>query len=160
VPTPGLDPLEQEAFNGFVRDERERGKTMFLSSHVLSEVRRIRDRVGILRDGRLVDLDDMETLLHRGGKQVRVQTAGRFHADSLDDVVDVTEFPDGVQFIHTGEYNALLEALSRHDVLEIAISEPPLEDVFLHYYARTDYKPTRTFLTAREVEHLGSHPSE
>ncbi|WP_436344334.1 ATP-binding cassette domain-containing protein [Natronorubrum sp. FCH18a] len=135
-PTAGLDPLKQEEFNEFVRGERERGKTIFFSSHVLSEVRRVCDRVGILREGTLVGLEDVETLLDRGGKRVRIQTteeAGSKLA-ALDGVIDVTAFAEGIQFIYTGEYNTLLRELATHDVREIEISEPPLEDVFMHYY--------------------------
>ncbi|WP_306054672.1 ABC transporter ATP-binding protein [Natronococcus wangiae] len=135
-PTAGLDPLKQEAFNEFVGAERERGTTIFFSSHVLSEVRRICDRVGILREGRLVGLEDVETLLDRGGKRVRVQTADGASSGltSLDGVIDVSTFADGVQFIYTGDYNTLLRKLASYDVREVEISEPPLEGVFMHYY--------------------------
>lgn len=135
-PTSGLDPLMQEEFNEFVRNERKRGKTLFFSSHVLSEVRRVCDRVGILRDGKLVGLEDIETLLGRGGKRVQLQTTDEARADltSLDGVIDVETFAEGIQFIYTGEYNTLLRELATHDVREIEISEPPLEDVFMHYY--------------------------
>ncbi|SNR58563.1 ABC transporter ATP-binding protein [Halorubrum vacuolatum] len=139
-PTSGLDPLKQEEFNGFIRAERDRGMTVFLSSHVLSEVRRVCDRVGIIRGGELVELEDIETLLRQGGKRVRVTTTDDTGAllSTLDGVVDVQPFPDGVQFIYTGEYNALLRTLARHDVREIDIGEPPLEDVFIHYYGQED----------------------
>ncbi|WP_121744064.1 ABC transporter ATP-binding protein [Natronorubrum halophilum] len=135
-PTSGLDPLKQEAFNEFIREERERGTTIFFSSHVLSEVRRICDRVGILREGRLVGLEDVETLLDQGGKRVRVQTVDGASSGltSLDGVIDVSTFAEGVQFIYTGDYNTLLSELASYDVREVEISEPPLEDVFMHYY--------------------------
>jgi len=135
-PTSGLDPLMQEEFNEFVRRERDAGTTIFFSSHVLSEVRRVCDRVGIIRAGELVELEDIETLLDQGGKRVRVHTTDDASGEiaALDGVVDVTQFPDGVQFIYTGEYNALVEELARHDVRDVEISEPPLEDVFVHYY--------------------------
>jgi ABC-2 type transport system ATP-binding protein len=135
-PTSGLDPLKQEEFNEFVRQERERGTTVFFSSHVLSEVRRVCDRVGILRDGELVALEDVETLLRRGGKRVRVQMDSdqTTALADLDGVVDVTHLPDGIQFVYTGEYDRLLDELASADIRDIDISEPPLEDIFLHYY--------------------------
>lgn len=135
-PTSGLDPLKQEQFNEFVRKECERGKTLFFSSHVLSEVRRICDRVGILRDGKLVGLEDVEVLMEQGGKRVQLRTTDEARAEltALDGVSDVQTFADGIQFIYTGEYNTLLRELATHDVREIDISEPPLEDVFMHYY--------------------------
>ena len=139
-PTSGLDPLKQEVFNDFISDECEQGLTVFLSSHVLSEVRRICDRVGIIREGELVELEDFETLLGQGGKRVRVDTtdAATEALAALDGVIEVSPFPDGVQFIYTGEYNVLLDELAKHDVSDIEISEPPLEDVFMHYYGGAD----------------------
>jgi ABC-2 type transport system ATP-binding protein len=135
-PTSGLAPLKQEEFNTFIRNERDRGKTIFFSSHVLSEVRRVCDRVGILRDGQVVALEPIESLLNRGGKRVHIQTTDATKAEivALDGVVDVTAFSEGLQFIYTGEYNTLLRELTAFDVLEIEIAEPPVEDVFLHYY--------------------------
>jgi ABC-2 type transport system ATP-binding protein len=135
-PTGGLDPLKQEAFNEFVRDERERGTTVFFSSHVLSEVRRVCDRVGILRAGSLVELEDVEALLHRSGKHVRVHASDAAVAAiaDLDGVVDPERFVEGVQFIYAGDVNALLRELAAHDVRDVEIGEPPIEDVFAHYY--------------------------
>jgi len=137
-PTSGLDPLKQEEFNEFVRSERERGKTLFFSSHVLSEVRRVCDRVGILRGGELVGLEDVDTLLQQGGKRVQIRTTDEASGDfaELDGVIDMQTFADGIQFIYTGEYNTLLGELATHDVREIEISEPPLEDIFMHYYGK------------------------
>ena len=83
-PTGGLDPLMQRAFNEFIDAERERGLTVFLSSHILSEVRRVCDRVGILRGGRLVTTERIEDLLHRTGKFVRVRVAGEVSGDAFD----------------------------------------------------------------------------
>jgi ABC-2 type transport system ATP-binding protein len=135
-PTAGLDPLKQEAFNEFVRRERDRGTTVFFSSHVLSEVRRVCDRVGILRAGSLVELENVEALLHRGGKHVRVHAGDAAVATiaDLDGVVDPERFAEGVQFIYAGDANALLRELAGHDVSDVEIGEPPLEDVFAHYY--------------------------
>jgi ABC-2 type transport system ATP-binding protein len=135
-PTTGLDPLKQEAFNRFLREERRRGLTALFSSHVLGEVRRVCDRVGIIRQGELVAVEEVDTLLRRGGKRVRVHTAGE---ESLDDlagpgIVDVERFDGGAQFTFTGDYNRLLGTLSRYDVLDLEVEEAPLDDVLLHFY--------------------------
>ncbi|XVH33523.1 ATP-binding cassette domain-containing protein (plasmid) [Haloferacaceae archaeon DSL9] len=139
-PTAGLDPLKQERFNEFIRAERERGTTIFFSSHVLGEVRRVCDRVGILRDGTLVGLEDIETLLDRGGKRVHLQVAGDALDDvaSLDGVFDCTRVGEELHFTYAGEYNALIRRLAGYDVVDIEISEPALEDVFMHYYGTNE----------------------
>ncbi len=134
-PTAGLDPLKQEQLLEFLRTEAERGTTIFFSSHVLSEVRRVCDRVGILREGRLVALEDVESLLDRGGKRVRIQlTDPETTFEPIPGVIDLETTTDGVQFTYTGEYNALLSALASYDVTDVSIGEPPLEDIFMHYY--------------------------
>ncbi|GAB3032542.1 ABC transporter ATP-binding protein [Natronobiforma cellulositropha] len=139
-PTSGLDPLKQERFNEFVRAERERGTTIFFSSHVLSEVRRVCDRVAILREGELVALEDVETLLSRGGKSVRVQFGSPVDPEvfTLEGANDVRTLGSGLQFTYTGEYDALLSHLATYEVLDVEIGEPPLEDVFMHYYGDAD----------------------
>lgn len=139
-PTSGLDPLKQERFHEFLREERERGTTVFFSSHVLSEVRQVCDRVGILRDGRLVALEDVETLLARGGKRVRVRLAEPVdpEAFAIDGTIDVSRVGDSLSFTYAGEYNALLEHLAGYDVHDVEVGEPPLEDVFMHYYGERD----------------------
>ena len=134
-PTSGLDPLKQSLFHEFIRGERDRGVTVFLSSHVLSEVRSICDRVGILRDGRLVELEEIDTMLRRGGKRVVVvyENDGSDPSE-WDDVHDIERVGGAYQFMFTGSYTSLLSHLAEHEVREITIEEPPLEEVFMHYY--------------------------
>lgn len=153
-PTSGLDPLKQEEFNEFVRNESERGKTIFFSSHVLSEVRRVCDRIGILRDGKLVGLENVETLLDQGGKRVLVQTTDESSANlaKLDGAIEAETFAGGIQFLYTGDYNTLLDELATHDVREVEISEPPLEDVFLHYYGTETTSEEPPAESEQEVE--------
>jgi ABC-2 type transport system ATP-binding protein len=139
-PTSGLDPLKQEAFNTFLRAERDAGKTVFFSSHILGEVRRVCDRVGIIRDGRLVAVENVETLLERGGKRVQLHTAEPLSESdlALDGVVSFERVGREAQFTFTGEYNDLLRALGEHDVVDLEIDEPPIEEVFMHFYGDTD----------------------
>ncbi|WP_396275455.1 ATP-binding cassette domain-containing protein [Halodesulfurarchaeum sp. HSR-GB] len=135
-PTSGLDPLKQERLNSFLRAEREAGTTIFFSSHVLGEVRRICDRVGIIREGELVALEDIESLLAKGGKRVRLHTDEPLAADALDlsGIVDFEQVGTVTRFTFTGDYNDLLAALSTHSLIDMEIEEPPLEEVFMHYY--------------------------
>ena len=90
-PTGGLDPLKQQRFNEFIREERRSGTTVFMSSHILSEVRRVCDRVGIIRDGRLATTESVEGLMHRSGKVVHLSVAdgvddGEFDLDGVHDL--------------------------------------------------------------------------
>jgi ABC-2 type transport system ATP-binding protein len=137
-PTAGLDPLKQARFNEFLRAERDRGTTIFFSSHVLSEVRRVCDRVAILRSGELVALEEIGSLLRKGGKRVHVRSPDEtLEADlrSIDDVIDVSTAGEEIQFTYTGEYNRLLSQLTNYEIVDVDITEPPLEDVFMHYYS-------------------------
>jgi ABC-2 type transport system ATP-binding protein len=157
-PTAGLDPLVQQQFNAFIRDERAAGKTVFLSSHVLGEVRQVCDRVGIIRDGRMVTVERVEDLLDRSGKVVRLRVAADLDADAvaLDGVHDLAvravdevyadaaipaagggDTVDAVtelSFTYTGDFDALVDFADRFHVLELDVEEAPLEDVFMRFY--------------------------
>ncbi len=139
-PTSGLDPLLVARFNDFVRAERERGVTVLFSSHVLSEVRRVCDRVAVIRDGALVAVEDVQTLLARSGKVVRARADGSLPDDAFDipGVADRTVEADGdatrVSFTYTGSVDALVDELDRYPLLELDVEEAPLEDVFLQFY--------------------------
>ena len=153
-PTSGLDPLKQEEFLEFVRAEQDRGKTFFFSSHILSEVRKVCDRIGIIRDGRLVELEDVASLIDRSGKTVRANiggsiTAAEFDIDGAHDVTvsggseptgDAPEADGGedatsVSFTYTGAYEPLLRHLLDYELLDLSIEEAPLEDVFMRFYS-------------------------
>ncbi len=135
-PTSGLDPLKQERMHAFLEDERDAGKTIFFSSHVLSEVQRVCDRVGIIREGELVALEDVETLLKRGGKDVRVQLAEPFDEGRFvtSEMIDVETVDSTVHFTYAGDPAALLEHLVGFEIKDVGIGDPRLEDVFKHYY--------------------------
>lgn len=151
-PTSGLDPLVKHRFAEFLREERERGVTVFFSSHILSEVRRLCDRVGIIRDGQLVTVDPIETLLDRSGKVVRLNSAEPLSTDVVDiDGVhdletsrsdDATSDPTATftecTFTYTGDINVLLARLPDHEYVDVSIEEAPLEDVFLRFYGGPD----------------------
>jgi len=134
-PTTGLDPLLQETFHEFLREERERGTTVFLSSHTLPEVRRSCDRVGVIRQGELVAVEPVEELLARGGKRVTLRVAESVdRADfELPGVTDL-RVDDAVRFTFTGEYDRLVDLLDRYEIQDLEIEEAPLEDVFMGFY--------------------------
>jgi ABC-2 type transport system ATP-binding protein len=139
-PTSGLDPLLQARFNDFLRAERDRGVTALFCSHVLSEVRRVCDRVAVIREGELVAVEDVQSLLDRSGKVVRARVAGDLPEGAFDlaGVSDLTtEHVDGVTRVsltYTGGMDALVDELDRYSLLELDVEEAPLEDVFLQFY--------------------------
>lgn len=139
-PTSGLDPLKQAKLLDFIRAERESGTSFLFSSHVLGEVRKVCDRVGIIRDGRLVEQADVATLLDRNGKRVELRFADDLAADTFafEGVHDLDIAPSGeattVTFTYTGQYEPLLEHILAHDPLDVNIGEAPLEDVFIRFY--------------------------
>ncbi len=155
-PTSGLDPLMQREFNEFVREEQGRGTTVFMSSHVLGEVRQVCDRVGILRAGQLVAIEDIEDLLRRSGKTVRLRAAEPIDPAALElagvhdaEVHAVDHEDDGAgEFVfagenrivseatltYTGDINELLDVVGRYDLVDLDVQEAPLEDVFMRFY--------------------------
>ncbi len=136
-PTGGLDPLMQEEFLDVVREERARGATVFLSSHELDEVERVCDRVGIVRDGRLIAVERIAELLSKTPRRVAVEFAGPVDTKALESVAGISEVEaDGAKatFKLIGDPDAALKAIAAHPVAEIEISHPTLEEIFLTYY--------------------------
>ena len=138
-PTGGLDPLMQEEFLELVREERERGATVFLSSHELDEVQRACDRVGIIRDGRLVAVERVADLIGRAYRHISLE---------FDAPVDPSEFGrlagvsglvavgNRLSFNTEGDLDAVVKAAARHTVRDLQVTQPTLEEIFLTYYAR------------------------
>ena len=133
-PTSGLDPLIQAEFFELVKEYNQQGATCFLSSHVLSEVRKYCHRAAIIREGKLIACDTIENLAHTGAKFVRVECVEGAGDIQLDGMSKVTPTGNGVEFVYSGDMNHLLKALSEKDVKDLSIEEPSLEDVFMQYY--------------------------
>ena len=136
-PTSGLDPLMQEEFLALVAEERERGCTVFVSSHDLDEVQRICDRVGIVREGRLIAVERMEDLLGRARRKVTVQLAdggGLGDLRTLPGVSDLEAADGRVTFKVAGDLDPVVKALAAHRVTDLEAVHPTLEEVFLGYY--------------------------
>ena len=143
-PTGGLDPLMEMAFRETVREAKERGQTVFLSSHMLSEVEAVCDRVGILRGGRLVDQGTLAELRHLGGQTVEVTFAGPVPAlPELQGVAAVAAGENALSFEVTGSVAPLLSALAGKDVVSLRSREPSLEEIFLHHYEEGDGRVRR-----------------
>jgi ABC-2 type transport system ATP-binding protein len=136
-PTSGLDPLLQQEFLAMVREAVADGATVFMSSHVLSEVEVITERVAIVREGRIVDLDDVATLRHHAGQQVELGFADPVRADdfaAIAGVEDVEVTDHTVRCLLRGEPDALLKAAAAHRVVRWRAEDRELEDLFLDFY--------------------------
>jgi ABC-2 type transport system ATP-binding protein len=136
-PTSGLDPLMEMAFQQCAKEAKDNGQTIFLSSHILSEVEALCDRVGILRQGKLVDEGTMEQLRHLSAETVEVAFDGP--APALPPVPGVrVAGADGnvLRLEVSGDIGPLLRALAEYPVARLVSREPSLEEVFLHHYER------------------------
>jgi ABC-2 type transport system ATP-binding protein len=134
-PTGGLDPLMEMAFRDTVKEAKENGQTVFLSSHILSEVEAVCDRVGILRQGRLVDQGRLADLRHLSAQTVEVTFDG--HVPSLPPLpgVQVAEAgPNALRFEVSGSVAPLIAALADYPVVSLESRAPSLEEIFLHHY--------------------------
>ncbi len=138
-PTSGLDPLMELAFRASVADATDRGQTIFLSSHILSEVEALCQRVGILRAGKLIDIGTLDDLRHLRARRVELRFGGS--APDLGNVPGVTivGHDDGVVRADVrGTMAPLLHALSNADVQSMDSREPTLEEIFLSHYGDTE----------------------
>lgn len=131
-PTSGLDPLMQREFFQIIRERNEQGATVFLSSHVLSEIQRNCTRAAIIREGRIIACDRVEVLSKTNAKRISVQ--GQVSLDSLEEIRDLKENDGIFSFLYGGDIHRLLETLSAGTITDLSISDPDLDEIFLHYY--------------------------
>ncbi|HEV2477729.1 MAG TPA: ABC transporter ATP-binding protein, partial [Candidatus Dormibacteraeota bacterium] len=141
-PTSGLDPLNQQEFDGMVAEARQEGRTVFLSSHVLSEVEKTCTRVGIIREGRLIRVAGVAELKDIKRYEITIHFAQPVASDAfarLDGVTNVDELDDrSVRVAIQGSADAVIKAAARYPVVSLTSYEPSLEDVFLRYYETDD----------------------
>ena len=134
-PTSGLDPLMEKAFRDTAQEARDRGQTVFLSSHILSEVEALCDRVGILRAGKLVDQGTLAELRHLSAQTVDATFEGTVpELPTLPGVTVTPAGPSRLRFEVAGEIGPLIDALAGHRLATLTSREPSLEEIFLHHY--------------------------
>jgi ABC-2 type transport system ATP-binding protein len=138
-PTSGLDPLMQQTFYNILSEEnRKRGMTIFFSSHVLTEVQRLCNRVAILKEGRLLGIQSMKELRGNGYKKVTLMAKdtvpeGLFATAGIKNYVE-NQAGNSVSFMYSGEVVNLIEKLRMIPLEDVFIEEPSLEEIFMHYY--------------------------
>jgi ABC-2 type transport system ATP-binding protein len=136
-PTSGLDPLVQQSFYELVREARSEGRTVFLSSHILSEVERTCDRVAIIRDGRLVKVDSVDGLRDLAHHEVELRFADGVPADAFSGLPGVSEVKVEDHILRmrvSGPITPVVQAAARYELLDFVSREPTLEETFLAQY--------------------------
>lgn len=131
-PTSGLDPLMQKEFFSILRERNQEGTTVFLSSHVLSEIQQNCTHAAIIRQGSIIVSDRVEALAKTSAKRVCVH--GAFDPAGLEGIRDMHSLDQTHSFLYSGDINRLLTVLSQGSISDLSISEPSLDEVFLHYY--------------------------
>ncbi len=136
-PTSGLDPLMQHEFHRMARESREGGTTFFISSHNLPEVERMCDRVGIIREGSLVTVDDIENLKEKTLRKLEIHFASPVPEEAFADISGVKDLVVENSVLRcsvVGSVDALIKAAARFEVLNVVSSEVSLEEIFIDYY--------------------------
>ncbi|MEZ3487134.1 MAG: ABC transporter ATP-binding protein [Lachnospiraceae bacterium] len=133
-PTSGLDPLMQREFYSILEERNKEGATIFVSSHILSEVQRYCRHAAVIREGRLLVSDSTQSLGHTDTKRVRLRGVGVKLPLELPAMKDVQTDGDSVSFLYSGSPKELLNVLAGLNLTDVSITEPDLEEIFMHYY--------------------------
>jgi ABC-2 type transport system ATP-binding protein len=139
-PTGGLDPLMQQKFFDLLKEENKKGVTIFFSSHVLSEVQRICDRVAIIKEGKIIKIEKMNAINDDNYKRFKVEASSKV-ADNYFEISGVSNLKvEGNihTFMFRGDINTVLSKVSDIKINNIWIDEPDLEEIFMHYYNKEE----------------------
>ncbi len=131
-PTGGLDPLMQHEFFEILKERNRKGTTIFLSSHILSEVQNNCTRAAVIREGKIIACDSVGALTKTSAKRVVIY--GKVDVNGLTGIKDLTEIGNKTAFLYNGDVKELIHRLNCGEVTDVTISEPDLEEIFLHYY--------------------------
>lgn len=134
-PTSGLDPLMQQKFFDLINEENKKGATVFFSSHILSEVQALCNRVAIIKEGRIIKTDTMKALSEEAYKKITLNTKDMDDRIlNLEGISEVTKAHEQAKFLFKGDINTLINALSSVKLDNVWIEEPSLEEIFMDYY--------------------------
>lgn len=131
-PTGGLDPLIQRELFSILKEMNQQGTTVFLSSHVLSEIQRNCTKAAIIREGRIIACDSVEALSQTNTKRVSVH--GCIDLSGLKNIRDIQQSKENCNFLYSGDINELVKLLSNSNIKDLSISDPDMEEIFMHYY--------------------------
>jgi len=131
-PTSGLDPLLQQKFYKFLHNEKKKGRTMFFSSHILSEVDKVCDRVGIIREGKLVALERVENLKRKKGKRIRLKI--KEDSKELLSLTNAQMIDGWIELVTEDSIDEVIKKIAKFSIVDLDIQEFSLEDIFMRYY--------------------------
>jgi ABC-2 type transport system ATP-binding protein len=136
-PTTGLDPLMQSIFFDLLRSENQKGMTIFFSSHILNEVQMLCKRVAIIKEGKIIQLEDIETLRKKQLKKVHIEFGDHVNKEDFN-IPGIEEVITGpynmLSFMYSGNISELVNFLSGKKIMNLMIEEPSLDEIFMHYY--------------------------
>lgn len=137
-PTSGLDPLMQQRFFELLEEENKKGATILFSSHILSEVQRLCDRVAIIKEGKLVTVEKISTLKENNYKRFKIEAKDKLAKEyfAIDGVNKLEINENTVSFLFKGDVNEVIKRLSTIQVTNLWVDEPDLEEIFIHYYEK------------------------
>lgn len=134
-PTSGLDPLMQQTFFDIIQEENEKGATVLFSSHILSEVQKLCHRLAIIKEGVIIRTDHVSAIQGDTYKKFHIVCDDITAADfPVEGIHDVQHSENALSFLHKGDINPILHKLAQHDIRDLKIEEPTLEEIFMHYY--------------------------
>jgi ABC-2 type transport system ATP-binding protein len=134
-PTSGLDPLMQQKFFNLIREENKRGATIFFSSHILGEVQKMCSRVAIIKEGSIINVQDIKSLQNENYKKIKVTASDLNEKNfNVEGVTKLERHNGTLNFFYRGDINVVMRLISQQEVSDVTIEEPTLEEIFLHYY--------------------------
>ena len=137
-PTSGLDPLMQQKFFELLQEENKKGATILFSSHILGEVQRLCNRVAIIKEGKIIQLEKISALQENNYKKIRVQTTANLDQNyfNIEGVSNFEVKQTMISFLFRGNINSIMKKISEIEIANVWIEEPDLEEIFLHYYKK------------------------
>jgi ABC-2 type transport system ATP-binding protein len=139
-PTSGLDPLMQQKFFELLEEENKKGATILFSSHILSEVQRLCNRVAIIKEGKIVTVEKISTLKENNYKKFKIDTKIALETDyfNLPGVTKLERKGSIISFLFRGNINTVLKKITDLEITNLWIEEPDLEEIFMHYYEKEE----------------------
>lgn len=137
-PTSGLDPLMQQKFFELITQENQKGATVFFSSHILSEVQKMCNRIAFIKEGKIIKLEKMSTLQDNNYKSFKIEANSAISKDyfKINGVSKLEVNGNKADFIYKGNINTVIKKISELGLVNLSIDEPDLEEIFMHYYAK------------------------